>query len=255
MSWSNPPAIAYTSAVSLGIIPGHTNHTASGRSLLLGPTGGFTAIWDGNPTIGDWVAPKQDRIHDIASTSGLDILLGTGAQRILISGISNDLFTQEVIDMNGVDLVATVRAYSMIHRMDVIQSGTTLLNQGDISATAQTDVTVTALMLAGNNRTFSGIYKTARNENFLIKQYVASVERSSGGGTDADFRLLAFNEDLRIATGSITVSTTAAGTSAIEIPIEFPQSIPPNTYVIAAISPSQTNTIANAVLHGERVQS
>lgn len=244
---------SFDTNVSLGLVPGYNVLTISGRSLGLVQSS-FVSVWDGQSTIGTWMAPTADRIHDLVSTNANDTLAGVGAQKVLVQGVSGGFFTTEIVEMAGLSNSPTANAYDMIHRMDVVQSGVDHINDGDISATAQTDTTVTALMLTGNNRTFSCIYKTPSNEVLLLDQFLASVERSTGGGTDSDFRIVSFLEDLEILTASVVISTSAAGTTAIDVELKYGSRVPPNTYLIGQAAPTQTATTANIFMRGIRVK-
>lgn len=123
-------------------------------------------IWDGPQP---WVPPTAARIHDIASDNANDTLLGTGARKIQILGL-DDMFApqQEIADMDGMNDVATANTYTRINDMFVIEAGTDDVNQGIITATAQTDGTVTALMPAGTSETQAAVYSVGAERLLLI---------------------------------------------------------------------------------------
>ncbi len=237
-----------------GKIPGVRVVSVAGRATGLGASPTFLDIWDGQTTIGQWIPPKEDRIHDISSTSALDSIAGTGAQKILVQGISGGKFANEIVDTNGTTNVPTLKAYDSVHRLTVVQPGSTLTNQGNISAVAQVDGTTTSLMLAGNNRTFQATFKTPDDSEYYATDVSFSVERSGGGGTDADFRVVFFQQDPPIVIPSLSASTSSSGTSAINFSIGFPVKITSDTYVKVQVAPTQANTTADGSLRGATVE-
>lgn len=135
-------------------------------------------VWDGG---GLWAAPTAARTHDIASTSANDASGGTGARTVKIYGLDASYALQEeTVTMNGVSNVETANTYTMIHRMVVITAGSENANVGTITATAQTDATVTAQISALYNQTLMAIYQIpAAKTGYLRTMYVAT--NSSGG--------------------------------------------------------------------------
>ena len=140
--------------VARGLFPSHTAIQKYGRTTNA-DTDVATDIHDGaNPTqdVSVWVAPTQARIHNLTSTSADDdgSPVGTGAQTVKVWGLT-DWDTAEInetVTMNGLTNAPTVNAYVIIHRMMVTLWGSAGPNVGDISATAVTDGTVTAMILA-----------------------------------------------------------------------------------------------------------
>lgn len=113
-------------------------------------------LWDNG---GVFVSPTTARIHNIASSSANDTSAGTGAQTILIRGIDGSYnATSETITMNGVSNVATVNSYVHIHLMQVLTAGSGNANDGTITATAQTDATITCSVTIGYNQSASSVY-------------------------------------------------------------------------------------------------
>lgn len=151
---------------------------------------GAEDIWDGG---GTWVAPTQARTHDIVSTDVNDdgSPVGTGARTIEIQGLDGNYDLQgETITMNGTTNVPTVNQYIMIHRMKVLTAGSTGNNVGDITATAQTDGTVTAQISASRNQTLMAIYQIPNGKTgYLLRWYVDAFRATISGGVDAWFSI------------------------------------------------------------------
>jgi len=149
-------------------------------------------IWDGG---GDWVGPTTARTHDIVSTSTADDgdPVGTGARTVTIQGLdSGAVFQEEIVTMNGTTNVATANTYLMIHRMFVKTSGTGLTNAGTITATAQTDATVTAQMTIGMGQTLMAIYQVPDSVTAYIMGWYASLGKSTGAAGGADVMLMVY---------------------------------------------------------------
>ena len=109
-----------------------------------------------------WVPPTTARTHQIASTSANDDgdPVGTGARTIQVYGLTGwgAAETSEVVTMNGTTDVATSSSYVIIHRMKVLTYGGSGPNVGSITATADTDDTITAMIAPGEGQTQMAIY-------------------------------------------------------------------------------------------------
>lgn len=144
----------YQHWITRGLFPGHTALNKYGRTTNA-DNGVITDIHDGANATQDvdiWVAPTQARVHNLTSTSANDDgdPVGTGARTVEVFGLT-DWDTAEVsetVTMNGLTNAPTTNAYVIIHRMIVRTWGSAGPNFGDISATAVTDNSVTAMILA-----------------------------------------------------------------------------------------------------------
>ena len=180
--------------VSKGKIPGHRTLNKFGRSTDV-DSGITTDVHDGaNATTGlvVWVAPTEARIHQITSTSTDDDgdVAGVGARTIKIWGLTSWSATEtsQTLTMDGTSNVAT-SAYVIIHRMKVLTKGATNVNVGIITATADTDGTVTAQINAGEGQTQMAIYGVPSGETFYIKRLYASFNKSGGATGTVDINL------------------------------------------------------------------
>ncbi len=191
-AWS--PRFAQISA-RLGLVDGDIDGLAAvnkfGRANNV--DGGFTDIWDMANTVQDqdiWVAPTQARIHDIVSTSVSDAAAGVGAQTLRVFGLT-DWDTAEVsedITLNGTTNVPTVNAYVIIHRMRVLTKGATSVNVGNITATAQTDSTITAEIYAGQGQTQMAIYGIPSTQDAYMGSLWAGLNKATAGDADIFLR-------------------------------------------------------------------
>lgn len=137
-------------------------------------------LWDG-PS-GTWVAPTTARLHDIVSTSTDDdgAPVGLGARTVRIYGLTGwgTAEVSEDIIMDGTTNVTTSNSYVIIHRMEVLTKGATNVNVGTITATAQTDATVTASIAIGAGQTRMCLYGIPSTQTLYLSLFEASLDVS-----------------------------------------------------------------------------
>lgn len=141
-----------------------------------------TDIWDGaNPTEDDpiWLAPTVAQVHEVDSNDANDANGGTGAWKVRVYGLRSwdtaEVF--EDITLTGATPVDTVYSYVIIHRIKVLKSGATSSNVGDIFATAKTDGTITAMIIAGQGQTQMAVYGIPSTQNMYVTGFYASIQR------------------------------------------------------------------------------
>jgi hypothetical protein len=174
----------YYFELAKGNIAGHKAENKFGRTTNA-DTDVLTDVWDGaNPTDDDsiWIAPTQARIHAIASTSSSDSIGGVGARTLILYGLTNwtTKETTEVVNLDGVSGPNTSLSYVIIHRMEVLTKGATNVNVGKITATAQTDNTVTAMIDTGNGQTLMAIYGIPSVQDLYMTQFYVSILSAAG---------------------------------------------------------------------------
>ena len=164
-----------------------TDQAASATAVNIGRT-----IWDGGIAgAANWVAPTTARTHQIVSTDTSDVSGGAGAQTVKIFGLDSAFALQEeTVTMEGDTNVATASTYTMIHRMEVLTVGATGWNEGDITATADTDTTVTAQITALNNQTLMAIYQIPAAKTGYLTEYFASLQKKGGAAKFVDIFLM-----------------------------------------------------------------
>lgn len=179
---------------ALGLINNYSTVNKFGEATDC-DNGVATDIYDGadgslGPDI--WVPPTTARIHDIVSSSGNDTSAGTGARTLRVWGLQDwdTAESSEDIILNGTTNVPTVNSYVIIHRMQVLTWGANGLNAGDITATAQTDGTLTAAILTGNNQTQMCIYGVPSTQNLRVSQFGCAVVRSGGSAVTLEGEIL-----------------------------------------------------------------
>lgn len=196
--------------IARGKVPGQTHINKFGLARD-GLQLTATDIWDradSIPTQSIWLAPTAARIHQITSTNvaddGTPEGAGAGAQAVRIWGLL-DWDTKEVsedIILNGTANVPTTKSYVIIHRMKVIPLGTTYAtNVGNITATADTDATVTAQITAGQGQSNMAILGVPSVQIGYLTNFTVNAHNTGNPSTvmEADFELL-INEHPNIDT-------------------------------------------------------
>lgn len=172
--------------IAKGNVSGHTAVTVVGRNIDID-----AATEDIHDAGGTYVAPTAARVHAVASTSASDDgdPAGVGARTVRVYGLTawTAEATSEDITLNGTSGVNTSNSYVLIHRMEVLTKGATGINVGDITATAATDSTVSAKILAGAGETQMAIYGLPSTQTLYVSRWWGSINRSGGatsGGVD-----------------------------------------------------------------------
>lgn len=186
-----PQAQDFALDVARGVIPGVSAVNKFGRNPDIDLASDPEDVWDAG---GIWVAPTTARTHQIVSTDTNDdgSPAGTGARTVKIFGLdSTGALQEETVTMDGTTNVATANTYTMIHRMFVVTAGSTGNNVGNITATADTDATVTAQITAGQNQTLMAIYRIPLAKTGYLTSWYVSLGPGSGGTADATVEIQA----------------------------------------------------------------
>lgn len=175
-------------SISRGTIAGASPIIKFGRNESI-DTANDEDIWDGG---GDYIFPTAARIHDLASTDANDADGDAGANTLQVEGLdANYIEISEVVEMNGVANVPTVNSYLRINRMFVLTAGATGWNEGVITATAQTDGTVSAQITPGqigNNQTQQAIYTVPADKSGCILDIWGSVNKKNAAAAEVSLR-------------------------------------------------------------------
>jgi hypothetical protein len=186
--------------VAKGRVPGHSLVHKYGRNPDTDPAASANIVkigrdvWDGGIAGAvPWVPPTTARIHQLASTDDEDGGAGTdtGALTCHVFGLDADyhLF-DEIITLNGTTDAPT-SAYTMIYRLKILTAGSEGGNIGTITATADTDGTVTAQIAPDNNSTLMAIYQVPAGKTGYFIDWEGGMGRAgAGAATFADIFLM-----------------------------------------------------------------
>lgn len=140
-----------------------------------------------------WIMPTGARIHTIQSNNANDTVGGTGAGYVAVSYLPSWTEPEKTVVVTG-DLfagVAMTESAVIINRMEVvIQASSTTANAGRIDATAETDGTITAVIMPNVGQTQQVIYGIPSGHCFLLTRYSASLNDNTSGSR-IDVELLA----------------------------------------------------------------
>lgn len=237
--------------VAAGDIPGFFSVNKFGRNIEV--DNNVTAdVWDGGFTVGSggvsliWVAPTQARLHQIASTSGSDdgSPAGVGARTLRIFGLP-DWDTAEITEdliLNGTTNVTTSNSYVIIYRMEVLTKGATSSNVGTITATADSDGTITAQISPSAGRTQMAILGISSSQTAYMGRFYANINKAGGATALTDIKLC-YNPEPDVELTNFMVSHTfglqTVGTSAFTIPFYAPKAfVGPGILKVQALSGS-----------------
>ena len=221
----------YGFAVARGEVEGVSGVNKFGRCPDNLDSGVQSDIWDGAAAAYGtkiYVAPTTARIHQIVSTSTDDDgdPVGVGARTIQVYGLTSwsTKEVSETLTMNGTTNVPTVNAYVFIYRMKILTKGATSSNVGVITATADTDSSVSAYILAGNGQTLMAVYAIPSIQTLYVKGVWGAVNRAVTGVMD--MRLLVNPEPDVERTNFLhkqTVAINSAGNTDMYHPSDPPK--------------------------------
>ena len=132
---------------------------------------------------GTWIPMTSGQAVNIVSSSANDDDGASGANTIRVYGIdaATGAPTTEDVTMNGTTPVPTSTSWRGINRMQVLTTGVTGSNEGNITATADTDTTVQAQIPAGWNITQQCVMTLPTTHDAYIGSVEVQCFKTSGG--------------------------------------------------------------------------
>lgn len=152
-------------------------------------------------------------------------VMGTGAKTIDITGIDSlsNAFSEN-IKMNGTTPVNTTKAYFAINSLRVQAVGSYGKNKGKITATAETDTSVSSLIDVGENKSEQAFYAQQKIKKATIPFFYVSATNGASGAKTTIYLMIrsalgAWTTEVTIVLDEDTVSFTDLGTGLLpEIP-------------------------------------
>lgn len=252
---ATPLAGASDLAISLGLVSGIRTVSETGF-VMDGVSSTPTDIWGGadvallSPGQPLWVAPTTARRHNIVSTSASDSAAGTGMRTVAVTGLTSWSTAEvtEIVTMNGTTNVLTANAYVIINDMTMVTCGSAGPNVGRVTATAQTDGTLSVSMRPVSGRTTTTVYGFPSTKSIVFQRWDAFLNRESGASF-AEFKFLVNLNPAAQASGWIEAdrrSCTASGTSAAHFEIKPPPRVQGPAILKVQATASKAGTSAGA---------
>lgn len=182
----------------------------------------------------------------IVSSSTDDDLIGTGAQKITITGIdSNRLAITEVVDMDGTTTVTTSNSFLGVNSAVITQAGSGKTNAGNITITG--DGNTQGYIVAGEGITQQCIFFTQDNHRALADYLFINCNKISGGGGAPVVTIKGilenFDNGTMIKIFRFTIDTAVE--NSVELNPKNPFVIPPNSVLYFTANTDVNNTIVN----------
>jgi hypothetical protein len=116
------------------------------------------------------------------STSGNDTNGGTGCHGLVVYGVDENRDNQiEVVFLTGVTPVVTTSQWLGINRIAIFRSGTSLINEGQITGTATTDASIQTRMEIGEGTSQQCIFFTNAGSTGLFNWLTVNALKISAG--------------------------------------------------------------------------
>lgn len=158
----------------------------------IGPIGVISVDSETQLTIGIMIFPENglsNGANDIGDSYRVVRATSTGVALTYVQGLLGNRFSQnEFVINNGVSNVPTLNSYLRINRMRAFAGGSLKEAVGTITATAQTDATVTAQIVNGANQTLMAVQSIAINQRGSMKRWRANLTRKQAGASQVILR-------------------------------------------------------------------
>lgn len=179
---SDPLAMPFLYAVTLGRIPGFSRVIVNGRSstLTLGAD-----VWEGG--VGPYPLLASASKLDFVSTSVLDTILGTGARSFMIQGLDvNFNPISETVNLNGLTPVTTVNAYLRVNRILITGAGSGLVNAGIVTVQVTGGGTIQGVVPVGVGLAKTAVYTVPAGNTLLLTEMEFDIA-NGGVGNNATY--------------------------------------------------------------------
>lgn len=186
---NTPP---FEDEVARGVVPGWFSNHSFGRNPDIDGGSAPEDVWGGGGLYTGFPIGTSGETVTVVSSSSNDSSAGTGARTIIISGLDPNYNIQiETITMNGTTPVESTGVYVRLSRWEMVQSGNGYTNAGTITiahSSTTANVFITDTPGSGGSLLLAGTVPAGRVA--LIKATHLTIERSTGGGTEAALTLM-----------------------------------------------------------------
>lgn len=168
-----------------------------------------------------WLPPLAARIHDIASSDVNDTSGGTGLQQLRAYYLPDWTTAEasEVVTMNGTTNVPMANAAVIIHRLEPVAWGSAGPNVGTITATAQTDGSVTAQIEPDQGQTQMAIYGIPTGKALSIRRAWVKLLEGNNAIVDAWLRVNTIPDVEQL--GYVTKEQWGVNTDLRFVPLDY----------------------------------
>ncbi len=195
----------------------------------------------------DFVSLASAERLDVVSTSANDTSAGTGLRSVLIVGLDeNHLEIQEIIILNGTSPVKTTNSFIFVNHIYGWTSGSTKVNEGMITATAETSSTVQDIIGINHGYSHAGKYMIPANKMcYPVSIYLDVVKTTGSNDILADFIIRTRQQGLHVDAPwyeSFNVQLDTRNTSFEQIKIPITKTYTEKTEVVCSGISDATNT-------------
>jgi len=196
-------------------------------------------------TLNAWFNPNNGLREStpVAGDAYRVVTPAAGASVLHINGLDATFVIQEeFVVLDGLVVVPTAGDYTRINRMRAFGAGAQKKLVGNAIVTAQTDSTVTAAIIDGDNQTMQALYTVPSDKDAYLVSWSASVSKKQTGVINARLRLGQFNE-IMFVTDSVALHSQGSGAASAQMGY---QRIPGGTDILVEGDADTNNMGASA---------
>jgi hypothetical protein len=172
--------IDWPSAVSFGRAPGYRLHRAYGTNLVVGTA--EVDVWAESGKY-PWLPMGTEETLELTSTDAADTAAGTGAQTVLVEGLSAAYESiSEIVSLAGLSPAPTIQKYHRCERLTVSAVGVAATAAGTIRATATPSGSIQETIRIDTNISQGARFTVPVNTLAQIVMFEFGIHKLTGGG-------------------------------------------------------------------------
>lgn len=230
--------------VSKGAVPGYVVKSITG--INPGVSKAFETLWDAG---GTFSFPTAGETWEVLSASANDTnSAGTGARKVLISGLDTDYVEQtEIVNLNGTSVVTTTRTdWFRVESGIVIDSGSGQTNEGEITIRVASGGATRSLIREERSTTFNGFFTVPAGKAWIVQQVQSLIPKNED--VVIRNRFLIDGTNTFVSSGDTPIYQNTA-----RIPLESPSLIPEKTDFISTVRSTNTSVSVVIIFEGKLV--